>query len=259
VNPLTGVIDEDDALDKVTSRTRAIIAVNWTGRSPDYVRLRLDSRAPVIEDAAHGPIIGDRETGTYTCFSFGPIKHLTTGDGGAVMTDNASARASMRLLRWYGLDRTSMKDFRCAQDIQRAGMKFHMNDISAAIGLANLPSIEETVLAHRRNAINLYRRLLPIFTDIELPPLDPESNYWVFPVLARDEEERDRLKRHLEACGVSASRVHSRVDRHLAYNFPNGPLPGLDSYDSRQLNVPCGWWLTERDIDDIVMAFVSFR
>lgn len=256
VDPLTGNIDPADVEAKITERTKAIIAVDWTGRAPDYVMLR-SFGIPVIEDAAHGPLIyGDREVGDFVCFSFGPIKHLTCGDGGAIMCERASARGALRLLRWYGLDRTSSKDFRCAQDIERAGLKFHMNDINASIGRANLPALQETVLTHRRNAYALWRRLLPLCTWLTMAPYDANSNYWVFPVLT---SSRDALKAHLEANGVAASQVHSRIDRHTAYQFPNGPLPGLDEYDSRHLNIPCGWWLTESNIDDIVAAFASFE
>jgi dTDP-4-amino-4,6-dideoxygalactose transaminase len=256
VSATTGNIDTMDVTRKVTPRTRAIIAVNWTGRAANYVRLR-NLGLPIIEDAAHGPLVGDRPAGNFICYSFGPIKHLTTGDGGAVVTADAEARASLRLLRWYGLDRTSSQDFRCAQDIQRAGMKFHMTDLNAAIGLANLPHLAESVARHRSNAHSLYVALCGV-PNLFMPPLSDESNYWVFPILLRNSAERDAMKAHLGAQGVAASQVHSRNDDHAAYNFPNGPLPGLDEYDARHLNIPCGWWLSQDDIVQVIRAVRSF-
>jgi len=256
VDRTTGNINEFDVAMKVNRRTKAIIAVNWTGRPPDYAGL-CSTGIPVIEDAAHGPLIGDRATGDFICYSFGPIKHLTCGDGGAVSTPNPAARAALRLLRWYGLDRTSSKDFRCAQDIQEAGMKFHMNDINASIGLANLKKLQSVVLRHQINAGSLWAELgdLPFLEQI---PFSVSSNYWVFPIKLYDPEDRDKLKLHLENCGIMSSQVHARVDHHSAYKFPNGDLPGLDEYDSCHLNIPCGWWVTDEQRAHIIASVRSF-
>jgi dTDP-4-amino-4,6-dideoxygalactose transaminase len=251
----TGNINVYDVLSKITDRTKAIIAVNWTGRPADYQSLR-EFGLPVIEDAAHGPIIGDRDHGDFICYSFGPIKHLTCGDGGAVSTADPTAREALRLLRWYGLDRTSSKDFRCAQNITLPGMKFHMNDINAAIGLGNVHRLPEIVRQHKANARLLHERLKYKW---KLMPFSEESNYWVFPILTENWAQREALKYHLETCGVMASQVHARNDHHDAYRFPSGPLPGLQEFDECQLNIPCGWWLDEHDAEKIIDAMFSFN
>lgn len=256
VDEVTGNIKVDDVLDKVTSRTKAVIGVDWTGRVADYKKLRR-SGVPVIQDAAHGPLLVDyaREAlGDFICFSFGPIKHLTSGDGGAVVCD-PEHREALRLLRWYGLDRTSQKDFRCEQNITRAGLKWHMSDINAAIGRANLPGLWNAVQAHMGNAAYLYARIKQ--SDVTLPPWDKRSNYWVFPILV-DARRRDRFKRYMEDNGVACSQVHARNDKHTAYDFPNGPLPGLNKFANEQLNLPCGWWLNEADLDRIIRLVNAF-
>jgi len=257
VDPLTGLIDPLSIAEKITFRTRAIIGVDWTGRRADYAALKMWG-FPVIQDAAHGPLLGgDQALGDYTCLSFGPIKHLTSGDGGAVVTDNVEAREAMRLMRWYGLDRTSSKDFRCAQNIERFGMKWHMNDINAAIGRKNLQYLTKIVRAHRHNATGLYGLINNEF--VTLPPLDRDSNYWVFPLLIR-EGHRDAFKAWMESLGVACSQVHARNDKHEAYILRMvQPLPGVDSFDARQVNIPCGWWLTEDDAVNIVRAVNSFQ
>lgn len=254
-----GNIDPADVARKVTRRTRAIIAVNWTGRPANYEALR-SFLVPVIEDAAHGPVIGKRPTGDFICYSFGPIKHLTCGDGGAVATACGYDREQLRLLRWYGLDRTSTQDFRCAQNIQQAGMKFHMTDINAAIGLGNLQYIDQIVRVHRSNARALHAGLMRAGLPwLMLPTFSEESNYWVFPILARAQVEREALKAHLESRGIAASQVHARNDKHRAYDFQSGPLPMLDAYDRFHLNLPCGWWVSLHDIDTIVTALKEFK
>ena len=242
-----GNIAPSDVERKLTPRTKAIIAVDWAGRRANYRMLR-SSGVPVIQDAAHGPLLLGSEGGDYVCYSFGPIKHLTCGDGGAVVTENKQSREALRLLRWYGLDRTSSQDFRCAQNIQQSGMKFHMNDINAAIGLANLPDLRRAVHQHQFHAATLYEHLTPLVT---MPAWSWASNYWVFPILVPG-SVRDAFKHRLAEQGVMASQVHARNDRHAAYNFPNGALPGLDFYDACHLNIPCGWWLEDEDVDKII-------
>jgi dTDP-4-amino-4,6-dideoxygalactose transaminase len=259
VDSLTGNIDPYSISQLVTPRTRAIIAVDWTGRRADYWSIRQAAPGiPIIEDAAHGPLFKDGDQhGDFICSSYGPIKHLTAGDGGSVAHADAGVRAALRLLRWYGLDRTSGKDFRCAQNIVRPGMKWHMNDINAAIGLANLKDLPTIVHRHRENARRLHEGLRNS-TSITLPPLDPDSNYWVFPILVAPLRRR-ALQTYLTERGIMSSQVHMRNDRHDGFNYPAGPLPGLDVYDSTHLNVPCGWWVGDPGIDEIVTALHEWK
>lgn len=247
VEPLTGNIDVNSVARKITTKTKAIIAVNWTGRPADYKALRKYGR-PVIEDAAHGPLVSHPETGDFICYSFGPIKHLTSGDGGGVGCSRTAAD-DLRLRRWYGLDRTSSKDFRCEQDIGMLGLKFHMNDINASIGMANLGTLVDKVEVHKGNAADLYAGLHGC-KKIELANWDPYSNYWVFPILCKNEKKRDQLQQVLKAHKIQASQVHARNDRHTYY-WQFDELPGVDSFVNRQLNIPCGWWISQSDIDYI--------
>ena len=75
-------------------------------------------------------------------FSFQAIKHLTAVDGGCVIFNDQDDFERSKLLRWYGIDRNeNRKDFRCEADISEIGFKFHMNDVNASIGLANLEPV----------------------------------------------------------------------------------------------------------------------
>lgn len=254
VDPITGNIDPEDVARKITPRTKAIIAVDWSGRPCDYTRLRrVSGFVPIIQDAAHTPfpVFG----GDYVCMSFGPIKHLTCGDGGAlIVTGNrfeAEAQiASARLLRWYGLDRDSKKSFRCEQDIVRIGGKFHMNDINAAIGLDNMKNVSENVREHYGNAF-FYNRYIVNRPFARTPPACLTSAWWVYTMVVSD---RESFSRHMAEHGVETSQVHARNDKHSALNFPNGPLPGVDEFDAHQVSIPCGWWVTSEQRRHIIKA-----
>jgi perosamine synthetase len=256
VDPMTGNISPKSVEKLITSRTKAIIAVDWTGRSADYNELkklgdydRNHFEIPVIQDAAHNPFIDFKNCGNISCLSFGPIKHLTSGDGGAVLLhgDYIFLNKEIRLLRWYGLDRTSSKDFRCAQDIRKVGSKFHMNNINASIGRANLPYLKKIVEKHRSNAKILYDGITNRY--IKLPPFDPLSGYWVFPILVK---EREKLTSWLLKHGIESSQVHARNDKHTDFNYPAPSRLGLEEFDSIQLNIPCGSWLEFEDLKYII-------
>lgn len=245
-NPNTGLIDITDVACKITRRTKAIMAVDWAGRSCDYNGLKRLApswqRIPVIQDAAHNIFVDMDNRGDYVAWSFQAIKHLTTGDGGALMVPAAQYERA-RLLRWYGLDRTSSADFRCAQDIKEAGYKYHMNDIAASIGLANLPHVEWVVEQHRKNAV-WYSENLRDVPGITLPPADPRSSWWLYCVQVDD---RDSFIAHLAQRGIAASPVHRRNDVHPAFDYYNGALAGVDRFSASECAIPVGFWIGDQE------------
>jgi dTDP-4-amino-4,6-dideoxygalactose transaminase len=267
VDPVTGLIDPEDVGRKVTKQTVAVIGVDWAGRVAEYPAIRRSIGAaapevPTIQDAAHSLLAEPNDFcaqfvpwgGDYICWSFQAIKHLTTGDGGALLTPhgtyldpmgNAMERA--RLLRWYGFDRRSSKSFRCEQDIEETGFKYHLNDIAATIGLANIRHMPRIVGQHRANAA-YYHEALKHLEPITLPPPDPGSAWWLYCILT---PERDAFIEFAKERGVEASPVHSRNDRMTAFRRacanPDTPLPGVDYFASHEVAVPVGWWLTDDD------------
>jgi dTDP-4-amino-4,6-dideoxygalactose transaminase len=250
VDPLTGLIDSESVAYKlgVTPRVKAIIAVDWGGALCDYTALKTFG-VPVIQDAAHhlSPPQGD-----YACYSFQAIKFLTCGDGGALVTPPEQIERA-RLLRWYGLNRRSKADFRCEQNIAEAGYKYHMNDIAAAIGLANIELVNSTIAAHRLNAAYYDRHLAGW---LQRPLWDATSAWWLYTLLA---EDRQGFIAHMADHGVACSPVHARNDTHKAFHYPNGPLPMVDYFASRNVAIPVGWWLSNDDRRAVVEAVQAWN
>lgn len=253
VDPITGLIRPESVVSRVRADTRAVMAVDWAGRYCDYPALRAALRPgmPIIQDAAHvGPAPLPRAHGDYVAWSTQAIKHLTTGDGGLLLVPDR-VRARARLLRWYGLDRESSASFRCEQNIVEAGYKYHMNDIAASIGLANIGAARHAIVLQRQLA-QYYTRELRNLKRIQTAPFDATCSYWLYTVLV---ESRDEFAAYMAERGIETSRVHARNDSHDAFRraaVDTVPMPGLEFFDRYQVSIPCGWWVGAEERRHIV-------
>lgn len=265
IDPRTGNIDPGDVERKITSKTKAVVCVDWGGTPCELFALVEICRSrgvALIEDAAHafGAVYRGYPVGSvvdFTAFSFQAIKHLTTVDGGALTCRRETDLRRGKLLRWYGIDREGKrKDLRCEEDILEAGYKFHMNDVSAAIGRAQLPEIPTILHRHRNNA-DFYRMALSDLKRVRLLKLhgDRVSSYWIFTILVDD---RPGFQAAMEKKGVMVSQVHVRNDHHTAMLAFRSSLPGVDEFASRQISIPVGWWVTPEDREDVVRAIVEW-
>lgn len=255
VDPVLGTIRPESVSRLINKHTKAIIAVDWAGRSCDYAELR-SFGIPVIEDAAHCLYIQPHH-GDWVAWSFGPIKVLSTGGYGGALLTPLLQRKRAELLRWHGLDRTSTEDFRCAQDITEVGHRYHMTDDQAAIGLANLKLAKLGVDRAREHAAEYYDALRNV-PGLIVPPFDPDCDYWIFNVLVDD---RDKLKEHLSELGIASSQVHARNDKHSAFQQATArsdALAGVDYFDSHQLSIPVGAWVTETERKRVIEGVLSF-
>lgn len=257
VDPRTGNISPESVADLISFDTKAIVVTDWAGRPCDYNALRHISRQfmkfpPIVEDAAHafgarynGEPIAE-SGGDYVAFSFQAIKHLTTGDGGALKVPFHKYEQA-RLLRWYGLDRNDSTAMRCLQQAIAPGFKYHMNDIAATIGLANLDYAAINLSRHRANA-SYYWTHLPKHIQA---PFDPEASYWIYTILVDDPA---RFERQMAAAGITASQVHTRNDFQDCLPSSPHPLPGLDEFSAHMVSIPVGWWLSREDLEHIVAS-----
>ena len=249
VCPWTGNIDPEDVGQKVTERTKAIVAVDWGGQSCDYTKLRRLG-VPIVQDAAHslltrhhGKSIAE-SGGDLVCWSTQAIKNLSNGDGGMLSVPEDQYERAKKL-RWFGLDRTKGDSFRCSQLIEEAGWKYQLNDIAASIARANIPYMEETIRIQRENAEWYHQRLAGV-PKIGTPLPDPGGAWWLYTIHVQ-EQRRDDLIRYLNERGIGASPVHVRNDIHPPFKAFVADLPGVTYFQNSQLSIPCGWWVSESD------------
>ena len=255
----TGLINPFDVAGKITRKTKAIIGVDWAGQFADYGSLKAFG-IPVIEDAAHVFDVNgvNAERGDYIMYSLQAIKFLTTGDGGLLITPDEETRKMARSKRWYGLDRDNDQSFRSAQDIDILGTKCNMNDISATIGLSNIRYAINSVHLHTKNAKTL-TYLLKDIGFAKTVPFDFRSSYWMFPLVMRPGIDRNLFEAHMLRNGIQIAQVHTRNDVYTVTKpFRGDFLAGLDNFSRRQINIPCGWWMTEADIEYVADTIKKF-
>lgn len=258
IDPITGLIDPESVRKLVNAKTKAIICVNWAGKIADYKTLK-SFGVPVVEDAAHTwDVFGtEKERGNYICYSFQAIKYLTTGDGGILVCDNKEKEEEARLLRWFGLDRTKGQSFRCTQNITKAGFKYHMNDIAAAIGICNIPQARDSVLVQRWNSKTIIDHVEN--ENLILPEWDEDCSYWLFSMHVKD-GRKNEFTQYLENRGISSSPVHYRNDFYdCTSKFREGELPGTTQFDATQVCIPNGWWLSADELKHIIQALKDFK
>jgi perosamine synthetase len=263
IDPRTGNISSASITAKITPRSRAIMPVHWAGYPCDLDEIDAIAKAhglAVVEDAAHalGATYKSRAIGSisrFTAFSFQAIKHLTTGDGGALCCANESDAQLATTLRWFGIDRAHSAPSILGErvyDISTLGFKYHLNDLAAAAGLGNLEDFPAR-LARRRQIAARYRRELASVPGLELLAIagDREHACWLFTLLV---ERREDFIRKLASRNIPSSVVHLRIDHNSIFGGIREDLPGQSDFNARQISIPVHEGLTDVDVAQVIAA-----
>lgn len=242
VDPETLLIDPVSVDQKITSRTRAIVAVDYGGQPADYDALRelaAGRGIRIIADACHAPgaTYKGRKVGTIadlSAFSFHPVKHLTTCEGGMVLTDDPEMAAHMRRFRNHGIDsdhRSREKAGTFSYDMVELGYNYRLPDVQCALGIAQLKRLPGWL--ERRQAIAA--RYDEMFSEISfVRPLatrpDRTSAYHLYVIrldLGQLKIDRERAFDHLRAAGIGANVHYAPVYHHSFYRERFGYQPGF--------------------------------
>ncbi|HWX20665.1 MAG TPA: DegT/DnrJ/EryC1/StrS family aminotransferase [Candidatus Binatia bacterium] len=259
----TGNLDPDSIVAKATAKTRAVIPVHWAGYPCDLAEINQiagQRNLAVIEDAAHalGATYRGQPVGAisrFTCFSFQAIKHLTTGDGGALCCLRPADEQRARVRRWFCIDREHSQPSLLGEriyDADEVGYKYHLNDLAAAIGLGNLEVFPQ-VLARLRHISARYRAELAAVPGVKLleSKADRESACWLFTLLT---ERRDDFLRALQGRGVPASVFHQRIDRNSVFGGIRKDLPNMDRFNQSQVSLPLHAGLADDEVEKVIAA-----
>jgi perosamine synthetase len=260
-DPLTWTLSPEDVERKITPRTRAILVVHLYGHPADMERIQeiaTRHRLWVIEDAAeahgaeyHGRRVGN--LGTAGVFSFYGNKTITTGEGGALVTDNPELAKRAAFLR----DHAMSPERRYYHS--EIGFNYRLTNLQAAIGVAQLERIE-TFLAAKRKHARQYASLLADVPGLELAPEAPwaKSSYWMYSVLVKDNFplKRDQLAQHLRTLQIDTRPFFLPMHTLPMYSSSER-LPVAERLSQQGLNLPSSTNLTEGQIERVAAAIKS--
>jgi perosamine synthetase len=240
-----GTIDPEDVDRKITRDTVAVMAVNWAGKSCRITELETlchDNHLALIVDAAQS--FGMGFGGDITCLSFQATKHLTTGDGGALVCKNITDYERAKSLRWFGINRNKGTTGPLGErmyNLQEVGFKYHMNDFAASLGLANLQGIEDR-LEHYRNIAEIYQENLKSVTPVHKDYKD--NAFWAFPVRV------DNVIRFADFCRVRhvpCSIIHRGIDHNIIFGGVDCDLTEQRKWEQTVTHFPIHMDITEAE------------
>ena len=259
-------LDPEDVKEKITSKVKAIIPVHYGG-SPCLIRelkeIADDYNLILIEDAAEslGAKVNNEKVGTFgdsAVLSFCQNKVVTTGDGGAAVTDSKEIYEKLKLIRSHGRLETS--DYFSTwkeMDYMTLGYNFRMSDVIAALGIAQIRKIDKIIRMRRKNAEQMIERLSEIKSILApKPPLGYRHVYQMFTVRVKGKKKtRDDLAKYLEERGVSTKVYFYPV--HLTHFYKNElkyscKLQVTEEISEQVLTLPMYPSLTTKEIDYIV-------
>jgi perosamine synthetase len=271
IDPETLNIDPDKVAAAVTPRTRAILPVDYAGHPADYTALRAiadaapGGRLTIIADASHslGATRDGRSVGTMadmTVLSLHPAKILTTGEGGAVLTDDDELAAKLRRFRNHGIatELAARTDWTYA--MVDLGYNYRLTDIGAALGSSQLDRLG-AFLERRRALAARYLSRLEGHPHLDIPVVEPGTDpawHFAFAQLRLDTLRVDRgvVYKALRAEGIGVNVHYIPVHQHPFYRgrYPGLAFPVADAAYERLLTLPLHAGMTTDDVDDVVAA-----
>ncbi len=262
-------IDERDAEKKITSRTKAIMPVHYCGNpcNMDYLMmLGKKHDILIIEDAAHafGTSYKGRKIGSFgnaACFSFDPIKNITCGEGGAVALDNDEIADIIRKKRNLGIDKDAWQRYEGRQswfyEVKIQGYRYHMSNINAAIGLAQLKKLDSFV-ERKRRVIERYNGHFADMDGLRLLQWNI-SEVSPFSYMVRVMKgKRDEMIDFLLTKGVSTG-VHY-IPNHIQPLFKQYTcaLPATERVWKEIITLPLFYDMTDADVQRVIESVKEF-
>jgi UDP-4-amino-4,6-dideoxy-N-acetyl-beta-L-altrosamine transaminase len=258
----TLTLDPEEVKKKITSKTKAIIAVDFAGHSAEWDKLRLIAKKHnliLIDDAAHalGAKYQGKPVGSIadlTTFSFHPVKAITTGEGGMIVTNNKQYADKMRLFRNHGI----IKKPDWKQEMIDLGYNYRLTDIQAALGLSQLKKLDK-FLSRRRKIALQYTKAFSSIDEIILPPHQNLAGHaWhIFPIQFRRLNRNlvyDKLLKRGIKCQVHYLPIHLQPYYQKNFGYQRGNFPQAEKYFGRCLTIPLYPSLTDEMVKKIILS-----
>lgn len=284
----TYCIDIDKIEQAITNKTKVICVVSMAGYPVDLVKVRKIAdkhNLKVIHDAAHA--IGSKredsfniKNADFTMFSFHPVKHVATGEGGMLLTNDDELASKVRAFRTHGITRVkediSIYDGPWSYEMLEMGHNFRMTDIQCALGTSQFRRIEEN-LRNRNLIAKRYNEAFKGVQGLILPPqfdltnfdentnvvtIDNLHSYHLYPVRLKDSSKRLALYEFLRENNIFAQihyiPVHWHKFYHDEFGYKKDDFPIANEYYSGEISLPMYHSLTREEQDYVIEKVLNF-
>jgi perosamine synthetase len=266
-------IDPEQVAGKITAKTRAILPVDYAGHPADLaavIDLARKHNLVVIEDACHalGAEYGGQRVGSIadmTVFSFHPVKHITTGEGGMVTTNSAQFAETLRRFRNHGISSEARQRQSAGQwhyEMVLLGFNYRLPDFACALGIEQLKRLDSN-LARRREIAATYTSALREIPGVIPPAVRDDANpaWHLYPIrldLTKLSADRAQIFRALRAENIGVNVHYIPVHLHPYYRdrfrYQGGEFPVAEAAYNALISLPMFHGMTEQDVKDVVTA-----
>lgn len=254
IDSVSGNIDPNIVEHKITKKTKAIVAIDYAGMPANLKSLKFLAKKYkliLIEDAAHalGASYQNKMVGSIsdmTTFSFHPVKSITSGEGGAITTNNKKYYERLLLFRNHGIvkDPKYLKNKKMADwyyEMQILGHNFRMTDIQATLAISQLSKVNKFLKIRRKIAKRYLREFK--YSNLLIPKesADSKSSWHLFPIRLKEKKERDKIYRSLRSAGIGVQVHYIPVYWHPFYKnlgYRKGICPKAEEFFESELSIP---------------------
>ncbi|MBX0359445.1 UDP-4-amino-4,6-dideoxy-N-acetyl-beta-L-altrosamine transaminase [Halobacillus sp. Nhm2S1] len=268
-------IDPSSITSLVSKKTKAIIPVDFTGQPVDYEKITAIAdkhNLIIIEDAAHalGATYKGEKVGSFsdmTMFSFHPVKHVTTGEGGIITTNNLEYYKKLQMFRTHGITRETKQLIERRRsweyEMQFLGYNYRMTDIQAALGVSQLEKLDNFVDI-RRKIVNCYNHAFRKLEHVILPHQlsGTESSYHLYvirlsgPLAERREDIFEALRAENIGVNVHYMPVHTQPF-YKNRGYKEGICPVAEELYQQFITLPLFPAMTSKDVEDVIESVIK--
>lgn len=274
-----GLINEEKIKENITKKTRMIIPVHYSGLPCNIEKIKKISEEHnlvVIEDACHAigaryknTMIGDCTYSNQTVFSFHPVKHITTGEGGIITTNSKDVYEKLLILRNHGITRelhkfVNVNDGPWYYEMQNLGFNYRITDFQCALGMSQLIKINKFIqrrrqIAHQYDAAFHGKKNLEIIMENK----NTFNSYHLYPLRVKDAETRLQLYNFLKSKGIFCQVHYIPVYLHPYYQglgYKKRLCPLAENFYQREISLPIYPLMNDKDVEYVIQnIFIGLK
>lgn len=272
----TGNMDVSKVEEKITDKTKVIVPVHYSGNPVDLEELHKiaeENNIKIIEDAAHaigaqynGENIGNSKYSEMSIFSFHPVKHITTGEGGAVLTNDEDYYRKLLMFRSHGITKDHFineSDGDWYYEMHHLGFNYRITDIQAVLGISQLKKLNEFV-KRRRNISKLYEKSFkdnPFFKTLTEKEYC-KSSYHLYPILIEDKYKDQKkeifIKLREEGLGVQVHYIPVYLQPYYQkLSYKKGLCPISEDFYQKEISIPLYPSMDNDDVDYVIKKILK--